>query len=136
MRKSQLMLEFIIALTIVIFVCGTAFYISVQKNSELEYIKTKESASVLCNTVASSIDEIWSMNKGATMIMSIPSKLNFMDYSAKATSQKTIIVSFLSNSVICPFITNVTNGTSSSFNILPGNLRIYNNQNEVVISVA
>jgi hypothetical protein len=127
--------EFFIAITIVIFICGTAVYISVQKNSELDYIKTKESASVLCNTISSSIDEVWTMNSGATIILNVPAKLNFQNYTAQITSQ-TISISFLSNAVICPFVAKVTNGTSSSFNMAPGNLNIYNNQDSVVLSVA
>ena len=131
-----MMSEFVIAITIVIFVCGTVFIISSQKNNDLEFVKSKEAASNLCNTLASSIDEVSSMNVGSTIKVNVPTKLNFIAYNASVTSQKSVIVSFSSNSVICPFMADVTNGTSSSFSLKPGTFIAYNNEDLVVVSVA
>ena len=128
------MMEFVIALVIVIFVCGVAFYILVQKNTEVDYLKTKESAFVLCNSIASSIDEVWAMNKGTTILLTLPNQINFVNYTAQITAQKSVIVSFSSNALICPFIASVTNGTSTSFTLAKGNTSFYNDQYQVVIS--
>ena len=134
MRKAQIMMEFVIALVIVIFVWGVAFYILAQKNAEVDYLKTKESAFVICNSIASSIDETWTMNKGTSILLVLPNQINFVDYTAQITSQKSVIISFSSNALICPFIADVTNGTSSNFTLSKGNSNFYNDGYKVVIS--
>lgn len=131
-----MMPEFVVALSIVIFVCGTAFYISTEKNTDIEFIKTKESALNLCNLISSSIDEVQSMDNGASISIYVPSKINFADYSAQVTSQKSVIISFSFNSVICPFTADVTNNTSHDFPIQNGNMNFLNKNNEVVVSFA
>lgn len=135
MAKAQIISEFLIAIVIVVFVCGTVFIIASQKNNDLEYVKSKQAASALCSNIASSMDEVWSMNLGAAIKVNVPTKLNSLDYTAKITSQKSVVVMFSSNSLICPFVADVTNGTSSNFTIGSGTLTAYNNGSMVVVSV-
>ena len=136
MPKAQVMMEFMIALTIVVFVCGTAFYISAQRSDELNYLKTKEAATDVCSSVASAIDEVWSMGNGATLYINIPQNVNFINYSAQITSYNSFIIEFSSNAVICPFAANVSNGTSNNFTVPSGNMKFFNDNIKVVISGA
>jgi hypothetical protein len=129
------MQEFVIALTLVAFICGTAVYLSFLNSSELEDIRTSQAAFSLCRDIAAAVDETWTLGYGAEIRLALPEKMNFQDYTAKS-SQSSIIVLYQDNSAICRFSANLTNGTSNAFDFPKASVNFYNNNQQVVVSLA
>jgi len=115
--KAQVGIETLMIATILILLLVFSLISYVNRNNEISSVKEYLEAKKICRNVQNTINQLASNSYGASVKLTIPDKLETLNYSLSVYAQdKLILISWKNTSTSCSLLTqNVTNATGYVF---------------------
>ena len=126
--KSQVSLEFLFAIGIVLFIFIFLSIFTIEKRAEVNFATNYLEARTDCNKLSAIIDSVY-VNHGSNVTFKLKNNATLDSASGFIEVEKNSqTVAF------CSFSAVVTNGTNSNFQIRLGNVNLKNSNNTVIVT--
>lgn len=128
MAKSQVSIEFLLAIGAILFIFTVLFIITLEKRAEVAFASRYLEAKSDCSMLSSLIDAAFTL-PDANVSIRLRNNATIV-----ASSGFIEVVKDSQTVASCTFFTNaVTNGTAATFTLAPGNVSVRNINNSVLV---